>query len=280
MLVGVPSKVTIHNRAAAATAYAKYLEDNAKGLAMFRRERIGDFGKGNEVRTMKRWGKAREERASYTDAPRSGPPRKISFAQVIIVLRAFLLGYLVAMPHTDAPDLVRHFMSLKHAVESKKSEEINTVMRDTGISVFQCWKRLTQVCPELRKMRRRVDVKCLLSQRTRLLRMKAATELLKMSNKQLDSVVWIDAKKLHVDIGNWLVYTLDPHEVLEDERLPQGKFGPGITLHYYAAVNSLSGVVSLVWVTGTTKLGGNYVTKVMPPPASQVPPNALTAHDC
>jgi hypothetical protein len=60
------------------------------------------------------------------------------------------------------------------------------------------------------------------------------------------------------------VYTLDPEEVLEDVRLPQGSFSSGFVLHYYAAVNALTGLIKLVWVTGTTGVNHGSTTMVRP----------------
>jgi hypothetical protein len=53
-------------------------------------------------------------------------------------------------------------------------------------------------------------------------------------------------------------------DVAEDVRLPEGKSHNGMSLHYYAGVNSVLGVVIFVWVTGTTGLRKNLLTQVCP----------------
>jgi hypothetical protein len=124
------------------------------------------------------------------------------------------------------------------------------------------YRRMLVLMPELPSHKVKVDVKHKLTAQVKDARMKAAGKLRRWSLKKLRTVVWMDAKKLHICPKTLKVYTMFPDEVVEDERLPQGHFSSGFVLHYYAAVNALTGLVYFVWVTGTTGVDHGSTTKV------------------
>ena len=117
--------------------------------------------------------------------------------------------------------------------------------------------------PWLAACKRSVDFKTELDPETKAEREKVAGELQQQTLEELQGVVWIDAKKLAIKPPKGLkVYDHDTKRVVEDARLPKGKFNRGIVLHYYAALNARVGVVAFVWVTGTTGFKKKYKTKV------------------
>jgi hypothetical protein len=244
-----------------------WLLNPKKGSQHFKKHVRGSYGSNkNMVRTMKTWAKALRTRGDLKDnnSGRTGRPRKVTDTQLKDVLLAFCKGFTVK--GENGQDVWRGYTSLKDAVESGKAEVINQIIEDTGISVAQLWYRMTKYWPNIRNCRRRVDVKAALTAEVKEERRKIAAELRRWSRKKLDKVVWIDAKKLYITPGGLEVYTLDPDEVVEDPRQTQGHFHSGTQLHYYSGVNSKTGVVCFVWVTGTPGLPpGRYTTYVSAP---------------
>jgi hypothetical protein len=263
VFVGVPSADELHNRAVAARAYKLWLEDPKEGRRYFKAHVRGSFGSGkNMVKAMRRWATALSVRGDLKDADhlRTGRRRKVSDEQTARAIEAFCAGYIVE--GEGGRDVWRGFTSLEDAVESGLAATINTILQDTGILVRGLWRRMTSLWPNIRNMRRGVDVKCVLSPEVKEERRKAAAAMRRWATKKLDTVVWIDAKKLYITPGNLQVYTLNPDQVVEDPLLPQGRFNNGKCLHYYSAVNSMTGVISFVWVTGTNGLPSRYTTYV------------------
>ena len=155
---------------------------------------------------------------------------------------------------------------MKAAVDSDRAPTIKKVVTEYGITVPSLHRRMRQLVPSLARSKRRVDIKSVLDPAVKNKRKLAASKLRRLPMKQLNAVVWMDAKKLHISgPGKLSVYTDDPDEVVEDARQPQGKFNSGHVLHYYAAVNAILGVVTFVWVTGTTGLNTGYTTTVRLP---------------
>jgi hypothetical protein len=264
--VGRSYAEVIHNRSIAATAYKIGLaEGPLAALKYFRNNKKGSFGDGNEAKLIKWWGQRFETTGSVSDANecRTGRKPKVPEAAVIECAKALLAGYTVKGEH--GVKVRRGFTSLKAAVESDKAPKLKKAVQQYGITIPSLHRRMRKVVPSLAHAKRRIDIKSVLDPAVKKQRKLGAAILRRLPMKQLRAVVWMDAKKLHVSgAGKLSVYTDDPDEVVEDARLPQGKFSSGHVLHYYAAVNAILGVVTFVWVTGTTGLNTGYTTTVCP----------------
>jgi hypothetical protein len=255
----------IFNRTVAATSYKISLSDGPDAAMLyFKTNRKNNFGSGrNEKMLIKRWGQRFAKTGTILDANdrRTGRTPKVPKADVIDCAKALLAGYTV--PGAAGGKVRRGFTSLKDAVDSEKAPKIKEVINTYNTTIPSLHKRLRAVVPSLAGSKRRVDIKSVLSPDVKKQRQKAASILRRLPMKQLRAVVWLDAKKLHISgAGKLSVYTNNPDEVIEDARKPQGKFSSGNVLHYYAAVNAILGVVTFIWVTGTTGLNAGYTTKV------------------
>jgi hypothetical protein len=264
--VGSSAGDVVYNRTVAATAYKIQLSDgSAAALKYFRENKRGDFGGRNEAKLIKKWGLRWEKAGNVQDANhrRTGRTPKVPKGAVLKCAKALLKGYTVKAD--NGVKLRRGFTSLRDAVESGKGEAstIQQAINQYGITIPGLHRRMRQVVPTLARSKRRVDIKSILDPSVKKKRKAAAAKLRRMPMKQLNAVTWLDAKKVHVSgVGKLSVYTMDPSEVVEDARKPQGNFSSGFVLHYYAAVNAILGVVTFIWVTGTTGLGTGYTTKV------------------
>jgi hypothetical protein len=230
----------------AATAYKIGLADGSSAaLKYFRTHRKGNFGGRNEAKLIQRWGQRFAKTGSVLDANsrRTGRKPKVPKAAVVECAKTLLDGYTV--DGADGIKVRRGFTSLKAAVDSEKAPKIKKVITQYGITVPSLHRRMRKVVPSLARSKRRVDIKSVLDPSVKKKRKQAAAKLRRLPMKQLDAVVWMDAKKLHISgPGKLSVYTNDPDEVVEDARQPQGKFNSGNVLHYYAAVNALLGVIA------------------------------------
>jgi hypothetical protein len=265
----------LRNRKVAADSLAIWLVNRKAGREYFKAHVRGSYGNNkNMVQLMRRWGAALGERGSLNDnnANRTGRRRKVTDEEIKSVIDAFCKGFFVKGEWGQ--DVWRGFSSLRDAAESGKALVINRIIADSGISLAALWRRMTVHWPHIRNQRRRVDIKAALTPAVKAERMRGAAELRRWPTKKLDTIVWIDAKKLYITPGNMSVYCVDPDEVVEDPRLPQGKFSSGTQLHYYAGVNSFTGVTSFEWVTGTTGLASRYTTFVSSPAMLVCPPSA------
>jgi hypothetical protein len=257
----------LHNRTVAATAYKiRLTAGSGASLKYFRDNKRGTFGVSNEAKLIQRWGQRWEKLGNVQDANhrRTGRTPKVPKETVLKCAKVLLKGYTVSAG--KGVRLRRGFTSLKAAVDSDIPEalSIKQTINQYGITIPGLHRRMRQVVPALARSKRRIDVKSILDPIVKKKRKAAAAKLRRMPMKQLNAVTWLDAKKVHVGDGggNLSVYTMDPDEVVEDARKPQGKFSSGYVLHYYAAVNAILGVVTFCWVTGTTGMDTGYTTKV------------------
>jgi hypothetical protein len=262
----------MHNRTVAATSYKIQLANGSSAaLKYFRENKKGNFGGRNEAKLIHRWGKRWEQTGNVQDANhrRTGRTPKVPKGAVLKCAKALLKGYTVK--GDKGVKLRRGFTSLRDAVDSGKGEAstIKQTINQYGISIPGLHRRMRQVVPSLARSKRRIDIKNILDPSVKNQRKTAAAKLRRLPMKQLNAVTWLDAKKVHVSgVGKLSVYTMDPDEVVEDARKPQGNFSSGFVLHYYAAVNAILGVVTFIWVTGTTGLDTGYTTKVPQLPSS------------
>jgi hypothetical protein len=127
---------------------------------------------------------------------------------------------------------------------------------EAGVGEKTILRRLKAVVPSLGHADLRVKAKLSAQQKQR--RMQACRRLLRVPNKDLEWVVWVDAKTLFVNITHrhgWIDKATANHEDLVLEHNLAGKRSSRtIQLKYYAAVNAKVGTVSLYYITGTTGL--------------------------
>lgn len=199
MVTGEPSPDELHNRIVAAHSYKLWKEDRGEGRRYFKAHVRGDFGSGkNMVSTMRRWGTALEERGDLRepDHLRTGRRCKVSNDQVKRAIEVFCAGYIVG--GEGGCEVWRGYTSLEDAVESGRADAINEIIHSTAITVRALWRRMTIMWPNICNQRRRVDVKCALSAEVKEERKKAAAVMRRWAVKKLDTVVWLDAKKMYI----------------------------------------------------------------------------------
>jgi hypothetical protein len=266
---GEPLSDTISNRVHASIAYAislgkgaraeqsaaEYFEENVKGKYA---------AGGNRKRCCKKWYTKLVETGNVHDAPRSGRPGCLPDETIFLLAKLLLLGYWVK---AAGKRVWRGFTSLQQAANNPHARKLRNVLAEfPNAKLRSVQKRITQLVEWLPGTRRAVDFKMVHSEKTKHERKIVSgthLDLIKQKGDNvLDAVVWIDAKKMFIAPGEVRVYNMNLDDVAEDVRLPQGKSHNGKSLHYYAGVNSLLGVVFLVWVTGTTDLRKGLLTQV------------------
>lgn len=247
-------------------AYAVYVVQGSTSAAKkaakawFLKNAPGGYGSNNVWRTIEKWGLHFEAHGTVHDNPRSGRPPVVSDEHARELAELMANGYHIKVKRLQ---VWRGFCSLKDAMEHCPRVQDILAEYPADVDLKSLQRRIYKVAPWLKACKRSVDFKTELDADTKAERAEAAAEMQQQALEELRGVVYTDAKKLHVKPPKKIkVYTLDADRVVEDGRLPQGKFGKGIVLHYYAAVNALIGVVAFAWVTGTTGLRKGYKTQV------------------
>ncbi len=252
-----------HNQRVAGEAYVLYQQDKQVGLAFFDENVTGNYGQGgNKLKLMQRhYGNMVQRRAMV---PRGRPPKLPAYA-VYAAMKVLVDGYIVYLGNGNT--VWRGYSSLNDALQMGLSPVLAEIQRDYGVSASRLWVRIKQLYPGILQLKHTVDTKSALTPAAREARQKAAATLRRWPLKKLARVVYIDAKKFWLAPGSNKVYTLNPDYVDHNPLIPMGKFNSGKAFHYYAAVNSIVGTVSLVWVTGTTGQPKVYTTVVSTPMA-------------
>jgi len=232
----------------------------AEAKAWFLKNAPKGYGCHNVWRTIEQWGTQFIATGTVFDKRKSGRPTIITDEHANELADLLVEGTHIKVKGCS---VWRGFRGLDEARLHKPrvQEILSTYRHDLDLRSVQ--RRINQVAPWLPACKRTVDFKTELDADTKAERQKVATKLSRKSLKELQGVVFIDAKKLHVKPGaGYRVYNKDDKLVVEDALLPKGKFTAGIVLYYYAAVNALVGVVMFGWVTGTTGITKNYKTMV------------------
>jgi hypothetical protein len=255
-----------HNQKVAAEAYVLYQQDKQAGLAYFDEHIMGTYGQGgNKLKLMQRHYGNRMQRQAMV--PRGRPPN-LPVCAVYAAMKVLVEGYTVHLSNGET--VWRGYSSLKDALQMGLSPVLAEIQRDYNVSASWLWVRIKQLHPGILKLKHTVDTKSALTPAARESRQKAAATLQRWPIKKLARVVYLDAKKFYLAPGSNRVYTLNPDYVDHNPLIPMGKLNSGKAFHYYAAVNSLVGTVSLVWVTGTTGQPQVYTTMVSTPRACVV----------
>lgn len=268
---GEPLSETISNRIHASIAYAITLGKGADaeqaGAQYFEDNVHGKYGAGgNRKRCMQKWGTRFLKTGSVHDAPRSGRPGCLPDETIFLLAKLLLLGYWIK---AAGKRVWRGFTSLQQAAKNPRAHKLRDVLAQfPNAKLRSVQSRITQLVEWLPGTKRSVDFKMTQSKQTKLERKLVSGKHLGLIKKKgdgvLDAVVWIDAKKMFIAPGEVRVYNMNLEDVAEDVRMPPGKSHNGMSLHYYAGVNSLLGVVLFAWVTGTTGLRKHMVTQVCP----------------
>lgn len=252
----------LKGRVAAARAYVVLLTSGKHAAMEWYREnapKTCSRSSSNMMRDIKHWGMALEQYGSVFDRPRSGRPSIIDTKDAVELARLMAAGYYVMHKRCR---LWRGFCTLQQTVE-KVPQARRIIDKYPDVNMGSVMRRINQLVPWLAGCKRKVDFKTELDPETKEERAKGAAEHTHKALEELRAVVWTDEKKVVVSAPSGLkVYDPDDERVVEDSRLPKGKFHKGIHLNYYAAVNALVGVVVFVWVTGTTGLKSNEKTQV------------------
>lgn len=238
-----------HTPAAKRAAKQRFLKHAPKG-----------YGRRNVWRTIQHWGTHFLATGSVFDKQKSGRPPVISDEHANQLADLLVEGLHITVKRLQ---VWRGFRGLADA--RRHSTKVQDILDEypPDLDLKSVQRRINHVAPWLPACKRTVDFKTELDPATKVERVKVSRELQKKTLEELKGVVFIDAKKVHVQPGKgYAVYDRDKERVVEDPRLPKGKFDSGIVLNYYAAVNALVGVVVFAWVTGTTGLKRVYKTLV------------------
>jgi hypothetical protein len=189
----------LHNRRVAALGYTiMQTIGNKAALQYFHANVKGGFGgQGNAIRQMKHWGKRFEAHNNLYDARRIGRPSSVPVQDIEACVTELLAGRFV----TDAEgnNVWRGWSSLKMASTSGP-EHCPTIKRviTEGLSVGRLWVAMTDVSPTLSTARRAADIRAELSDEVKAMREEMSGKHKRLPKWQLDQVIWLDAKKLHI----------------------------------------------------------------------------------
>jgi hypothetical protein len=234
--------------------------------AWFLKNAPGEYGSTNLWRTIQKWGLQFEAHGSVFDSIRSGRPPAISDEHALELADLLVEGFKVTVERLR---VWRGFGSLKDAAKHNARVQEILSMYTPGLDMKTVQQRINHLAPWLPACKKKVDFKTELDPATKAEREEVAAKLQRLTLKQLQGVVFIDAKSVKVKVPkSTKVYDNARQRVVEDARLPKGKFHTGLTLYYYAAVNALVGVVLFAWVTGTTGKSRTYKTQVRRPPST------------
>jgi hypothetical protein len=246
-------------QAVKAEGVAEYTGSTRAANKYLRAKTTGVYAQKHPARARKRWSDRMEKTGGVQDAPRSGRPSRVPYKVIMQLVVLLFLGWTARAD--DNVKVWRGFTGIDDMM--KRSAKARRLLAPCGpLKHASVWKRMKQLIPKLSSKKKPVDHKQTLDARTKQLRKACALELLRLSRDQLDGIIFLDAKKLWVAPGTHKVYMLEKGLAVEDARLPQGKANSGTSLHYYAAVNALMGVVLFQWVTGTSELQKGYRTLV------------------
>jgi hypothetical protein len=263
------SATAISNRVHASFAYALTLGKGAdaeqQGAQYFKDNVQGNYAAGgNRKRCMKKWYGRLVATGSVHDAPRSGRSGCLPDDTIFLLAKLLLLGYWVK---AAGKRVWRGFTSLQQAARNPHARQLRDALAPfPGVKLRSVQRRIAQLVEWLPGTKRAVDFKMVHTEGTKKERKAVSAAHLDLVKRKgdgvLDAVVWIDAKKMFIAPGEVRVYNMNQDDVAEYVRLPPGKSHNGKSLHYYAGVNALLGVVVFEWVTGTTGLQKGLLTRV------------------
>lgn len=135
----------------------------------------------------------------------------------------------------------------------KEVKKCSALVRDmitaAGCTTDTVRRSLKRLCPEL--VYKKLWVKPKLTDKHKSDRYDTCCQLLERSEKDLEKVVWLDAKSIYMTIAHRKGWVLLGEQDIFETIHPPSKKQP-MVLKYYAAVNYRVGPVALIFYTGTT----------------------------
>ena len=190
---------------------------------------------------VKYWTKKQQQHGSVAGhASQSGAKSKISKQQARIALKKVLNWRQDGLtgPYRSADDLIN------------KCPAVRKTMDSTGASARTLTRAMKLLCPTLSY--KRLTVKAKLSAQHKGARVVVCRKHLQVSNETLETVVWIDAKTMYMNVTDRYGWVDAAEEDIFETNRPATRKSNLIKLKYYIAVNARLGAVKLVFYTGTT----------------------------
>lgn len=240
----------------AASAWAAGGFNMSKALPVFERSvtNSGLTMPADPRQMIRKWGE-RMRHLGHVKAAHGKAGRKPTLTtQQVQLLVGELLGWRKAgmtAPYAS----IRKFM-LQNPVAKKISKRYE-------VTVQTMTRALKAEVPSLG--RAKLTVKTLLTSRLKKKRFAACKRLHRKPQKELDWVVWVDAKSLYVNVTHrhgWIdTSNTNLEELVLEHRLAGKSKSRMVHIKYYAAVNALVGAVDIIFVTGTTGLKADRGTQ-------------------
>lgn len=140
------------------------------------------------------------------------------------------------------------YRSVQHLVST--SSVVRDILHKTNASQRTLTRAMQRMCPELTF--KKLTVKAKLTEQHKQQRVAMCEQHLQVSDNTLETVVWIDAKTMYMNITQrygWV--DASKEDVFETKRTSNNKSNI-LKLKYYIAVNARLGAVQLVFYTGTS----------------------------
>ena len=131
-----------------------------------------------------------------------------------------------------------------------KSAVVKQIMESTNASPVTLTRAMKRLCPTLSY--KKLTVKAKLTTAHKHARVVVCRKHLQVSDDTLETVVWIDAKTMYMNITDRYGWIDTTEEDCFETKRPATRKSNIIKLKYYIAVNARLGAVKLVFYTGTT----------------------------
>lgn len=175
-------------------------------------------------RLVDEWGKGFAKRRSYEDAPRSGRPRQLQPSDVQRAAEILKAGYAFN-------SMQRGYGSFQQAVH--QSAELKQILQRSHVTSAHLLRCIKHAHPEV--VFRKQPVKAAFNLIQKRSRVRACKRLRKRSNRWLDGMFWVDAKKMHIKATTRKAW-LDSSE--PTQTVPDSRTDGRVTLHFHAMVNA------------------------------------------
>lgn len=201
-------------------------------------------------KAIRKWGKQMEEKGHVRAAHhKAGRKSKLSSDQVATLVHE-LLGWRKA--GMTAPYASIH----RFCVDNPTAKKIKA---KTGVCTETIRRQLHAQLPRLSRVLLKVKAK--LTEAHKSARVNACKRLLRVPLKELEWVVWVDAKTLYVNLNHRYGWIDKASATPEDHVLQHHLAGKSsrstCQVKYYAAVNAKVGTIGLYFITGTTGMPAN-----------------------
>ncbi len=131
-----------------------------------------------------------------------------------------------------------------------KNPAVKSIVESSGASAITLTRAMKRLCPTFSY--KKLTVKAKLTAQHKADRVVVCKKNLQVSDDTLETVVWIDAKTMHMNITDRYGWVDTAEEDIFETHRPATRKSNIIKLKYYIAVNARLGAVKLVFCTGTT----------------------------